>query len=91
MVLLESKFRSTKIGAKNWMWIGHPDAGEKSAIIYSILKTCEIHRINPQAYLDDALAKLIPADGDPSNELLETLIPKNWAAENPGKLIKELR
>ncbi len=25
--LLESKFRPTKIGAKNWMFIGHPDAG----------------------------------------------------------------
>ena len=88
--LLESKFRSTKIGAKNWMWIGHPDAGQKSAIIYSILKTCEIHRINPQTYLGDALAKLIPADGRPSTELLEALIPKNWAAANPSKLLKEL-
>ena len=89
--LLESKFRSTKIGAKNWMWIGHPDAGQKSAIIYSVLKSCEIHRINPQAYLDDALAKLIPEDGRPSSELLEALIPKNWAVANPSKLLKELR
>jgi hypothetical protein len=88
--LLESKFRSTKIGAKNWMWIGHPDAGQKSAIIYSVLKTCEIHRINPQVYFDDALARLIPADGRPSAELLEALMPKNWAATNPGKLLKEL-
>lgn len=87
--LLESKFRSTKIGAKNWMWIGHPDAGQKSAIIYSILKTCEIHRINPQAYFDDALAKLIPSDARPSAELLEALVPKNWAAVNQDKLLKE--
>jgi len=88
--LLESKFRSTKIGAKNWMWIGHPDAGQKSAIIYSALKSCEIHRINPQAYLDDVLAKLIPEDGRPSSELLEALMPKNWAVANPDKLLKEL-
>ena len=89
--LLESKFRSTKIGQKNWMWIGHPDAGQKSAIIYSILKTCEIHRINPQAYLENVLGKLIPADGQPDADLLDSLMPQAWALANQDKLVKEPR
>ena len=76
--LLESKFRPTKIGAKNWMFIGHPDAGQKSAIIYSMLQTCTIHRINPYHYLNDVLAKLVPHDGRPPEELLEQLLPQNW-------------
>ncbi len=77
--LLESKFRPTKIGAKNWMFIGHPDAGQKSAIIYSILQTCTIHRINPYHYLTDVLAELIPHDGRPPEALLEKLLPQNWS------------
>lgn len=76
--LLESKFRPTKIGAKNWMFIGHPDAGQKSAIIYSMLQTCTIHRINPRDYLTDVLEKLIPHDGRPPEALLEKLLPQNW-------------
>jgi transposase len=73
--LLESKFRPTKIGAKNWMFIGHPDAGQKSAIIYSLLQTCTIHNINPYDYLTDVLAKLIPHDGRPPEAILENLLP----------------
>ena len=76
--LLESKFRPTKIGAKNWMFIGHPDAGQKSAIIYSLLQSCTIHQINPYDYLTDVLKKLLPHDGRPPEDLLETLLPQNW-------------
>ena len=89
--LLESKFRPTKIGQKNWMFIGHPEAGEKSAILYSVLNTCAIHRIQPQQYLQDALEKLIAADGQPSGTLLESLLPENWAKAHSEKLIKEPR
>ena len=87
--LLESKFRPTKIGEKNWMFIGHPDAGQKSAIIYSIINTCAIHRIDPRKYLEDVLSQLFPADRQPTEQLLESLMPENWAKTHPDKLIKE--
>src|SRR5690606_1463285 len=32
--LMENAIRPTKLGAKNWLFIGHPDAGQRSAIIY---------------------------------------------------------
>ena len=87
--LLESKFHPTKIGAKNWMFIGHPEAGEKSAIVYTLLACCRIHRINPEAYLTDVLEKLIPSDHSPSDELKESLLPWKWAIANPHHLVKE--
>lgn len=87
--LLESKFRPTKIGAKNWMFIGHPDAGEKSAVAYTLLNCCRIHRADPHAYLNDVLEKLVPCDGNPPAELLESLLPENWVQANPSKIIKE--
>jgi transposase len=89
--LLESKFRPTKIGEKNWMFIGHPDAGQKSAIIYTVLNTCAIHRIDPRQYLEHALEQLIAADRQPTEQLLESLIPENWAKAHTDKLIKEPR
>lgn len=88
--LLESKFRPTKIGEKNWMFIGHPQAGDKSAIIYTLLACCRIHHIEPQAYFTDLLQKLVPADQRPSDNLLESLLPWNWAKDNPQGIIKEL-
>jgi len=87
--LTESKFRPTKIGEKNWLFVGHPDAGQKSAIAYTLLNCCRIHRIDPQAYLNDVLEKLVPCDGDPPAELLEALLPENWAKANPDQIIKE--
>jgi len=69
------------------MLIGHPEAGQKSAIIYSLLQTCTIHRINPYDYLSDVLDKLIPHDGRPPEELLKTLMPENWAKAHPDKLV----
>ena len=89
--LLESKFRPTKIGAKNWMFIGHPEAGEKSAIVYTLLNSCRIHKIDPQAYLLDVLEKLVPHDHRPPAELLEALLPEHWIKANPDKIIKEPR
>lgn len=87
--LLESKFRPTKIGSKNWMFIGHPDAGEKSAIAYTLLNCCRIHRIDPSVYFEDLLEKLVPYDHRPPAELLEALLPENWIIANPENIIKE--
>jgi transposase len=87
--LLESKFRPTKIGAKNWMFIGHPNAGEKSAIVYTLLSSCRIHRIEPRAYLTDVLEQLIPHDRQAPADLLESLLPWNWASTHPEHIIKE--
>jgi len=87
--LLESKFRPTKIGAKNWTFIGHPEAGHKSAIIYTLLNCCRIHSVDPQAYFMDVLEKLIPYDHRPPDELIEALLPENWIQANPDKVFKE--
>jgi transposase len=87
--LLESKFRPTKIGERNWSFIGHPEAGEKSAIIYSILATCRIHKTEPRAYLQAVLDQLVQYGPEPSPTQLEPLLPWNWIAANPEAFVKE--
>jgi hypothetical protein len=56
--LVENAIRPSAIGKKNWLFIGHPAAGQRSAIIYSLVVSCQRHGKDPLAYLSDVLAKL---------------------------------
>jgi len=41
---IENCIRPTALGKKNWLFIGHPDAGWKSAVLYSLLGTASCSR-----------------------------------------------
>ena len=56
--LIENAIRPSALGKKNWLFIGHPSAGERSAVIYSLLGSCRRHGINPFDYLKDLLTRL---------------------------------
>jgi hypothetical protein len=56
--LLENLIRPSALGKRNWMFIGHPEAGERSAVIYSLLGNCRRHGINPFDYLKDLFTRL---------------------------------
>src|ERR1700760_4324605 len=51
--LVENAIRPTALGKKNWLFFGDADAGERSAIIYSIIESCRRHDIEPYTYLHD--------------------------------------
>ena len=74
--LVENAIRPSAIGKKNWLFIGHPDAGQRSAIIYSIVVSCQRHGKDPHAYLRDVLTRL-PALTNRYD--LDALTPVNWA------------
>jgi len=38
--LIENAIRPTAIGKKNFLFVGHPEAGERSAVIYTLLGSC---------------------------------------------------
>jgi transposase len=73
--LVENAIRPSAIGKKNWLFIGHPDAGQRSAIIYSIVVSCQRHGHDPHAYLRDILTRL-PALTNRFD--LDALTPVNW-------------
>ena len=56
--LVENDIRPTAVGRRRWLFIGHPQAGWRSAVIYSILISCRRRGLNPQEYLTDVLARL---------------------------------
>lgn len=56
--LIENAIRPSAIGKKNWLFIGSPNAGGRSAIIYSVLITCQKFGVGPHDYLRDVLSRL---------------------------------
>jgi transposase len=73
--LVENAIRPSAIGKKNWLFVGHPDAGQRSAIIYSIVVSCQRHGHDPLAYLRDVLTRL---PGMTNRDNLDPLLPANW-------------
>jgi len=78
---VENAVRPTAIGKKNWLFIGHPEAGDRSAIIYTLLENCKRLGINPQEYLLDVLTRLPTMTNWHTHELT----PSNWLAERKTK------
>lgn len=72
---IENAIRPSKLGAKNWLFVGHPDAGDRAAVIYSLVVSCQRRGIDPHAYLRDVLGRL-PALT--TRDDLRPLLPANW-------------
>ncbi len=75
--LVENAIRPSAIGKKNWLFIGHSDAGQSSAIIYSIVISCQRHRKDLLAYMRDVLTRLPQLT---NQDDLDALTPSNWTA-----------
>lgn len=72
---VENAIRPSKLGAKNWLFVGHPDAGDRAAVIYSLVVSCQRQGHNPHDYLRDVLGRL-PAMTTADD--LRPLLPSHW-------------
>ena len=72
--LTENAIRPSAVGKKNWLVIGHPEAGWRSAVIYSVIISCRRRAIDPWKYLQDVLQRL-PAM---KQSEVPTLLPSCW-------------
>jgi len=72
--LVENSIRGPAVGRRRWLFIGHPDAGWRSAVIYSLIVSCRRRGINPQEYLTDVLQRLPAMNITQIGELL----PARW-------------
>jgi transposase len=70
----ENALRRECVGRKNWLFVGSDDGGETNAAFVSLLASCQLHGIEPAAYLRDLFC-LLPSW--PMSRVLE-LSPKNW-------------
>ncbi|MDI3292157.1 IS66 family transposase [Polyangium sp. 15x6] len=70
----ELELRRQAVGRKNWLFVGSDEGAEWNTIAVSLIASCELHGIEPWAYLRDVLI-LLPEW--PRDRVLE-LSPKHW-------------
>lgn len=82
--LTENAIRPTKLGMKNWMFIGHEKTGWRSAVIYTFVEQVRRHGKDPFAYFEWVFDKLMH---DPPPGELPDLLPAAWikAQGEPAK------
>jgi transposase len=78
----ENAIRPTAIGKKNFLFFGAPEAGQRSAIIYTILESCRKHGVNQYDYLCD-IFKRLPSM---TNQQTAELTPAKWAEAQRQRL-----
>jgi transposase len=72
--LIERQIKPWKLGAKNWLFIGSELAGQRAAIVMSLVQSAKLNGIDPWAYLRDVLARI---HGHP-NQRIDELLPHRW-------------
>jgi transposase len=70
----ERALRRIAIGRKNWLFCGSDNGGTTAAILFSLIATCQRHRVDPFVYLRDVLTRIA---AHPMNRLAD-LLPDQW-------------
>jgi transposase len=73
--LVENAIRPTAIGKKNWLFVGEAQAGERSAIIYTLIESCRRRGLDPYAYLREVLTRL----PNMTNWQIPEVTPQAWS------------
>ena len=71
---VENRIRPWALGRRNWLFIGSQLAGERAAVVMSLLQSAKLKGHEPWAYLKDVLTRL-PTQ---LNSRIEELLPHRW-------------
>ena len=74
--IAERAIRGIALGRKNWLFAGSDEGGERAAAMYTLIETCKLNGIDPQAWLRHVLSRLATHPAKQIDELL----PWRWAA-----------
>lgn len=56
--LAENALRGIAVGRKNWLFVGHEEAGQRGAVLMSLVRTAEAIGVEPRTYLADVLTRI---------------------------------
>ncbi|QDS98856.1 IS66 family transposase [Adhaeretor mobilis] len=77
----ERTLKRVAIGRKNWLFAGNDAAAENHARLWSLIVSCEQHKVDPQRYLTGVLAKI----GTMHNGDLKQFLPDEWKREDAAE------
>ena len=71
----ENAIRPLAVGRKNWLFVGSQLAGERAAVLMSLIESAKLNRHDPWAYLKDVLERLLAHP----NHRIDELLPHRWS------------
>jgi transposase len=74
--LSENALRRVALGRKNWLFCGSDNGGNTAAVLFSLIATCQRHKVDPFVYLRDVLDRI---SATPVSQLPQ-LLPDQWKA-----------
>jgi len=76
---VERAIRPIALSRKNALFAGSDEGAENWAMLASLIETCKLHGVNPEAYLTDVLTKLV--NNWPNSRIAE-LTPWRWSTKH---------
>jgi transposase len=77
----ERAIRPLTLGRRNWTFLGSDAGGNRAAILFTLIQSCKLNGVNPQAYLADLVGRI----SDHPVSRLDELLPWNWRAATDAK------
>ena len=74
--LVENALRGVALGRRNWMFIGSIKGGDASALFYSLVESCRLNGVEPEAWFTDIIERI----GDHPINRIDELLPWEWQA-----------
>jgi transposase len=71
--MIENQMRPIALGRKNYLFAGSHAGAERAAILYSLINTCKLNKVDPWAYLRDVICRVqMPGVS------VQVLLPHRW-------------
>jgi transposase len=75
--ICERSIRLVTLGRKNYLFMGSKGGGEAAAIAHTLIETCRMNSVDPEAWLRCVLARV----ADHKMTRIDELMPWSWTAE----------
>ena len=76
----ERALRCVPLGRKAWLFCGSDRGGQRAAIMFSLIQSCRLNDVDPQAWLADVLARIADHPVSRLHELLPWIWTRSAAA-----------
>jgi hypothetical protein len=83
--LVEHLMKQVALGRKAWLFVGNVAAGERSAMMMTLVSSAKRHDLDVAVYLKDVMDQLLTGNTD-----YESLLPDHWKKRHP-EAIREYR
>ena len=71
----ERAIRPLTLGRRNWTFLGSDSGGERAAIVFTLIQSCKLIGVNPEAHLADLIGRV----GDHLASRIDEFLPWNWS------------